>query len=268
MSWQVVPNLNEAKEQLDKRFPNRDKSSDGSIGDTAHAARASSHNPDLTGSPEYRDGDTKDEVRARDFDKDLRDVGLRTMEDVVQLWVKKLRAGMMKHVRYIIFNKRIWHRRDNFITHEYTGSNTHEGHAHVNSEFNQEADTVTGTNWYLTELTPKTVTPVSTSTGLLELDGELGPKTIAKWQKVMSTPVDGKISENSRLVERVQDRLRATVDHRLVVDGDGNSFDVNVYRKTVAALQRYLGTPVDGVISTPKSLVIVALQRRLNQNRF
>jgi hypothetical protein len=39
-------------------------------------------------------------------------------------------------------------------------------------------------------------------------------------------------------------------------------------RVTITALQRYLHTPADGVISKPKSTVIVALQHRLNAGYF
>lgn len=153
MAWVVVPNLNEALEQLNARFPNRDKASDGSIGDASHQARQSSHNPDRTGNPEWRDGDSKDEVRARDFDADLRDPNV-TMEDVVQLWVKLARAGILWWVRYIIYKGRIWHKSDNFQTRVYTGSNRHDHHVHVNSDYTQAADEVRGTNWHLDELFP------------------------------------------------------------------------------------------------------------------
>lgn len=152
MSWVVVPNLNEARDQLDRRFPNRDRTSDGSIGDTRHQTSPSSHNPDRSGNPEYRDGDSLDEVRARDFDADLRDPGGVTMEQVVQHWVTLARQGVLWWVRYIIFNGRIWHRRDGFKTHAYTGSNKHDKHCHVNSDFTQAADTVTGTDWHLDQL--------------------------------------------------------------------------------------------------------------------
>lgn len=170
MGWIVVPCLLEGRAQLDKRFPNRDKSSEGTIGDTAHQAEASSHNPDLTGHPEYRDGDAVDEVRAWDADKDLRDPSDIQMEQIVQLWLTKLRAGKMSWIRYLIYNGRIWHRRDNFVTHVYTGSNKHTDHVHVNSDFTQTADTVTNTYWYLDELgnstpvanPPTTTTPAPT----------------------------------------------------------------------------------------------------------
>jgi peptidoglycan hydrolase-like protein with peptidoglycan-binding domain len=107
----------------------------------------------------------------------------------------------------------------------------------------------------------------STTTPLLSVDGKLGPKTISKWQKVMGTPVDGVISNPSRLVMAVQRRLKATVDSRLVVDGVGIFQDGKRY-KTAGALQRYLRVPVDEIISTPVSETVKALQRRLNENRF
>jgi len=162
MGWIVVPCLLEGRDQMNHRFPNRDHGADGTIGDTAHQSHASSHNPDITGDPEYRDHDSLDEVRAIDFDKDLRDVHGVTMEQVVQRWITKARAGQMPFVRYFIYNKRIWHRRDNFTTRAYTGSNQHTDHAHVNSDFNQAADTAHGTNWFVSDLglpTPKPPSP-------------------------------------------------------------------------------------------------------------
>lgn len=103
----------------------------------------------------------------------------------------------------------------------------------------------------------------------LVVNGILDAATIRKWQQVMGTPVDGKIDTDkngSALVRAVQQRLKSTVDHRLVVDGHGIVQDGKRY-KTVGALQRYLGSPVDSYLSTP-SQAIKSLQRRLNENRF
>jgi hypothetical protein len=110
-------------------------------------------------------------------------------------------------------------------------------------------------------------TQAPSSVPQLEVDGELGEKTIERWQQIMKTPVDGVISHPSELVKAVQQRLKDTVDHRLEVDGEGINQD-GKRTKTAGALQRYLGSPVDEVISTPKSEVVKALQRRLNEARF
>lgn len=265
--WVVVPALDEARDQLNDRFPDRDKSSDGSIGDTAHQGTSSSHNPDKTGTPEFRDGDSKNEVRARDFDADLRDPDGVTMEQVVQLWVTLARQGVLWWVRYIIYNGRIWHKRDGYVTRAYTGSNDHSKHCHVNNDFTQEADEVRGTNWHLLELGAPAPKPPATP-AKLAVDNELGPKTIRRWQEIMGTTPDGVIDEeDSQLVRAVQKHLKETVDRNLVIDGQGIRQDGRTY-KTVFALQRYLKSPVDGKMSVPKSLVVGALQRRLNEGRF
>lgn len=109
--------------------------------------------------------------------------------------------------------------------------------------------------------------PAPVSFEQLVLDGDLGPKTIRRWQQVMGTKVDGVISDPSELVKAVQRRLKATVDSSLVVDGRGIVQNGKPY-KTVGALQRYLKSPVDMRISPNRSQVILALQRRLNENRF
>lgn len=155
MAWVVVPCLNELRDQLDEVAPGRDRASDGSIGDTSHSAGKSSHNPDRTGNPEHRDGDQADEVRARDFDADLRTPGL-TMLEVVRHLVTGARAGRFWWLRYIIFQGIIYSRSTEpaWQARKYTGANSHHHHAHVNSNFTQAADTVRGTDYGLEELVP------------------------------------------------------------------------------------------------------------------
>lgn len=109
------------------------------------------------------------------------------------------------------------------------------------------------------------VTPPAT-TGLT-VDGLLGAATIRRWQQVMHTPVDGKISNPSDLIKAVQ---RALNSHGakpvLLVDGKGIAQDGTVTH-TIRALQSYLHTPVDGKLSKPSDCV-KALQRRLNTGTF
>lgn len=87
---------------------------------------------------------------------------------------------------------------------------------------------------------------------VLVVDGDLGPATIRQWQKVMGTPVDGKISWPSMLIKAVQRRCGITADGKL---------GPNTWR----AIQRRLGVRADGV---PGPITIKALQRRLNTGKF
>jgi hypothetical protein len=260
-----VPCLDEGRDQLNERFPHRDKASDGSIGDAAHQAETSSHNPDDESgvSAEWDDHDGIHEIRARDYDKDLNDPDV-TAEDVVQFIVKMARNGTFWWIRYIIFNGRIWHERDGFVTHAYTGASKHTEHWHITSTFSEAADTVTGTNWQFQSLTKKGVVHTPSKPPVLDVDGALGPKTIARWQQIMKTNVDGKIDgNNSPLIRAVQTRLNAlhVATPALKVDGQ-------LGPRTIGALQRYLKSPVDQFISKPKSQMVIALQRRLNTGKF
>lgn len=112
-----------------------------------------------------------------------------------------------------------------------------------------------------------TNTPPPPVTSKLTVDGELGKNTITKWQQVMGTPVDGVISSPSDLVKAVQNELNAKIGAGLVVDGEGISQNGTV-TKTAKALEKYLGTPQDGLISTPVSTVVKALQTKLNTGSF
>lgn len=118
--------------------------------------------------------------------------------------------------------------------------------------------------------------PVPVAAGpVLVVDGELGPLTITAWQRRMGTTPDGVITQppgRSELVRAVQSYLNANGardarDLSLVLDGVGICQGGPRYH-TTEALQRYLGTPVDGVLSAPISEAVMALQRRLNAGSF
>lgn len=129
--------------EIDTVFPNRDKSSDGWIGDQAHQSGISGHNPDLTGRAEYKDGDSKNEVRAVDLDADLKNPKF-SMEQLVQWVITLARAGAYVPFRYIIYKGRIWARSDGWKTRTYNGKNKHNGHAHFSGDYTQKADEWTG----------------------------------------------------------------------------------------------------------------------------
>lgn len=98
----------------------------------------------------------------------------------------------------------------------------------------------------------------------LDEDGDLGPKTIARWQQIMGTPIDGVISRpKSSLIGAVQRTIIAR-GHSCGRWGADQSFGP----ATIGALQDELGTPRDGVISHPYSSMVKALQVRLNACHF
>jgi hypothetical protein len=145
VAWVLTRGLTTVRNEFNAVFPGRDKASDGSVGDLAHQTSSSGHNPDRTGRAEYKDGDSLDEVRAIDVDRDLvRGSGTDWMELVVQYLVRKARAGGYIPFRYIIYKRRIWSRTDGWKTRTYTGANKHDKHAHFSGDYTQTADNWTG----------------------------------------------------------------------------------------------------------------------------
>jgi len=116
------------REQFDDTFPDRDRRSDGWVGDTRHAARPSDHNPDkATGM-----------VRAIDVDRDVSGHAkpdlMPDIADQIRLCAK---AGD-KRISYVIFNGRIASSRMGWRWRKYKGSNPHNHHCHIS--FTQAGD--------------------------------------------------------------------------------------------------------------------------------
>jgi hypothetical protein len=148
--WILVPCLVQLRTEFNRIAPNRDRTTDGSIGDTAHQGTVSDHNPDETGSVPVHDADTRNEVHAIDVDVDLRVSGL-TMEKVVQFLLGRCRSGAENRLRYIIYNRRIWEASNGWQQRAYTGANTHTAHAHFSASYvtSREASTA---SWHLEDL--------------------------------------------------------------------------------------------------------------------
>ena len=107
------------REQCDDSFPDRDRTSDGWIGDSKHSARKSDHNPDEQGW-----------VRAIDIDADLtgktKPILMPDLADQI-----RLAAKTDKRISYVIFNGRIASAKSLWRWRRYTGINSHTHHCHV-----------------------------------------------------------------------------------------------------------------------------------------
>lgn len=117
--------------------------------------------------------------------------------------------------------------------------------------------------------TPVPTVPVG-NPRLLE-DGILGRNTVSEWQRRMGTPVDGVITQppgHSSLVKAVQRHLNGKIGAGLVVDGQGIRQGNTSPTHTTRALQKYLGTSQDGILSAPVSQAVRELQKRLNNSSF
>jgi hypothetical protein len=117
------PKLSNAAEQLrseiNTKYSNRDKRSDGWIGDTAHNARKSDHNPDKQGW-----------VRAIDIDSDLVK-GSSKESWLLAEQIKTIALKGDKRLSYIIHQHRIASPRQNWAWRVYKGSNPHVSHIHI-----------------------------------------------------------------------------------------------------------------------------------------
>jgi hypothetical protein len=118
------------REQIDDAFPDRDRTSDGWIGDTRHAARKSDHNPDAQGW-----------VRAIDVDRDLYGKGRKpdVMPDLVDQ-IRLLAKSGDKRISYIIFDGKIASVKKAWRWRPYDGINKHNHHAHISFTIKGDED--------------------------------------------------------------------------------------------------------------------------------
>src|SRR5262245_52942512 len=123
MAWQAAPSVRRGLEEATARWPERNRASDGIIGDAAHSSRPSDHNPDPRGI-----------VHAFDLTHDP-DGG----PDCNQL-AEHLRAVRDPRIRYVIWSGRLYRgpwsdavldrRAAAWIWEPYRGVNPHTKHMH------------------------------------------------------------------------------------------------------------------------------------------
>ena len=118
------------REQFDDSYPDRDRTSDGWIGDTRHSARPSDHNPDAAGI-----------VRAIDIDRDLSGKAkpdlMPDLADQIRLFAK---SDPSKRIAYLIFAGKIASPRMGWRWRKYSGINPHTKHCHISFTKKGDAD--------------------------------------------------------------------------------------------------------------------------------
>jgi len=119
MGWRVAESLRKLKAEVDAKWPARNKSSDGSIGDENHASRSSDHNPWVA------EGNIGI-VTAIDITHDP-----KSGCDSYSL-AEFLRVTRDSRVKYVISNGRIFSSTTRpWEWRKYNGSNPHDHHMHI-----------------------------------------------------------------------------------------------------------------------------------------
>jgi hypothetical protein len=128
----MTPKLCKAGQQLrlqvDDCYPDRDRTSDGWIGDTRHSARPSDHNPDAAGI-----------VRAIDIDRDLSGKAKPDLMPDIADQIRLCAKSGDKRISYVIFNGKICSSKKAWAWRTYDGINKHNHHIHVS--FTKAGDT-------------------------------------------------------------------------------------------------------------------------------
>lgn len=125
MTYRRARSLDRLLYEVNTRFPNRSKASDGWIGDAAHATRDSDHNPWV------KDG-TVGVVTA----VDITDDSAPNVPEIADFIVKTLVRRRDPRVKYIIHESTMWRSYPKpgipaWSPAPYSGSNSHTKHVHI-----------------------------------------------------------------------------------------------------------------------------------------
>lgn len=129
MVWRLADALEVLRDEVNARWPNRDKASDGAIGDAAHASTGSDsdHNPWVVGSNGIG------VVRAYDIDSDLDENDTDAARRLAEHFRGLGEAGdeRLAGGGYVIFAGQIASERDGWVWRAYTGIDPHTSHIHL-----------------------------------------------------------------------------------------------------------------------------------------
>jgi peptidoglycan hydrolase-like protein with peptidoglycan-binding domain len=129
MTWRLAKSLDTLRRQVDEAAPKRSKTSDGAIGDQAHSARKSDHNP--VGGVVHAIDITHDPASGVDGN----------------VIAEALKASRDNRLRYIIWDRRIWSLDVSPEWRPYTGANPHNKHIHISVRSGSAGDDARPWKW-------------------------------------------------------------------------------------------------------------------------
>lgn len=144
----IPPSIKAAFAQANAIWPNRNKASDGSIGDSAHASRPSDHNPDARGIVHAFDL-THDPAKGPDCGVLAEHLRQRHYD------------GRETRVKYVIFNRRIWNPSLDRLWRPYKGANPHEKHMHVSILANVRVEADVSPWWVVVNKPDPVLAPIA-----------------------------------------------------------------------------------------------------------
>jgi hypothetical protein len=125
----LVPCLAGLRDEFNRLGQHRDKRSDGWIGDAAHQATTSDHNPDAAG-----------RVLAIDVDNTGPWPAAVTFDHIIDMIIGRCRSGREDRLEYVIWNGHIWSRSYGWVRRAYTGSSPHTEHAHFSARHDHHGE--------------------------------------------------------------------------------------------------------------------------------
>ncbi len=132
--WRLARSLAALFDEVDSRWPGRSRLTDGSIGNAAHSARKSDHNPNEAG--------VVCAVDITNCDPDGKDDGSYD-DDVAEVIAERIRAAQDPRVKYVIWRGRMFSSYSKsgapaWTWRPYSGPNGHFSHVHVSVQPDSE----------------------------------------------------------------------------------------------------------------------------------
>jgi hypothetical protein len=250
MAWILVPSLVSLRAEFNAFAPDRDKATDGAIGDGEHSQSSSDHNPDETGKTPSEDADDTNEVHAIDVDADLRKPGW-VMGQCVDIIVLRHRRGQDDRLQNVIYNRTIWSRSWGWAPREYIGPNPHTQHAHFGARYTlaEENDT---RPWGLLEADMPTTAEIKAAVkDLLINDPQVASTLKARpWQASWSGEDAGlRLAQAAGVADAVAE-LGQQADTYAAADAERDAVLPGQVRDALG-----VGRPVDQVAATLRALL-------------